>query len=146
MGKLEFITTSRLSPEKLFNYILDFEYYPNYFPMQIKSVKILEHTNNEILTEEKIVFSTLLQNVIDQKSKHTKISDNHMTTEITEGPAKGSIVNIICNKTESGSTITFTIDLKLSLKAKFLEPLIKKLYKRYLLALVLKMNNRELAK
>ena len=41
---------------------------------------------------------------------------------------------------------SFIIDLKLSLKAKFLQPLIKKFYKRYLTALILKINAREVHK
>ena len=65
-----------------------------------------------------------------------------MVTEIVDGPAKGSIIRVICNQIESGIKIKFVVDLKLSLKAKFLTPLIKKFYKKYLTALVLKFNTR----
>ena len=61
-----------------------------------------------------------------------------MVTEIIDGPAKGSIINVICNQIDSGIEVKFVVDLKLSLKAKFLTPLIKKFYKKYLTALVLK--------
>ena len=146
MGKTEFILTSKSPPERLLEYILDFEYYTTYFPIQIKDVKIIKHENNEIITEEKIVFSTLVKNVIKQKSLHKKISDKELITEIIDGPAKGTIVNISCKQIESGSEISFIIDLKLSLKAKFLQRLIKKFYKRYLTALILKINAREVDK
>ena len=39
--------------------------------------------------------------------------------------------------------VKFDVDLKLSLKAKFLGPFIKKLYKRYIYAIIYKINNRE---
>jgi len=146
MGKMEFTLTSKLSPHKLLNYILDFEYYPNYFPVPIKDVRITTQEGNEIITEEKIIFSTLVKNVIEQKSLHKKISDKELVTEIIYGPAKGSIINITCNQIDSGSEIKFVVDLKLSLKAKFLQPFIKKLYKRYLTALILKINTREIEK
>jgi len=146
MSNLEFILFSKLLPEKLINYIMDFEYYPKYFPTQLKDVKITKQEGNEIITEEKIVFSTLVKHVIEQKSLHKKISDKNLVTEIIYGPAKGTIVNITCNQINSGSEIKFVVDLKLSLKAKFLRPLIKKFYKRYLTALILKINTRELNK
>ena len=115
-----------------------------YLAVQVRQTKTAVIVN--LTTEEKIVFSTLVKKVITQKSLHKKISDNELVTEIIDGPAKGSIVNIICNRIDSGSEIKFVVDLKLSLKAKFLQPLIKKLYKRYLMALILKINNRELEK
>ena len=142
MGHLEFTIRSKLSTEEFFNYFLDFEYYPNYFPMQIKDVRITKQDDNEIITEEKIVFSTIIKNVISQKSLHKKISDNELVTEIIDGPAKGSIINVICNQIDSGIEVKFVVDLKLSLKAKFLTPLIKKFYKKYLTALVLKFYTR----
>ena len=142
MGHLEFTIRSKLSTEEFFNYFLDFEYYPNYFPMQIKDVRITKQDDNEIITEEKIVFSTIIKNVISQKSLHKKISDNELVTEIIDGPATASIINVICNQIDSGIEVKFVVDLKLSLKAKFLTPLIKKFYKKYLTALVLKFNTR----
>jgi ribosome-associated toxin RatA of RatAB toxin-antitoxin module len=132
MGHLEFTIRSKLSTEELFNY----------FPMQIKDVRITKQDDNEIITEEKIVFSTIIKNVISQKSLHKKISDNELVTEIIDGPAKGSIINVICNQIDSGIEVKFVVDLKLSLKAKFLTPLIKKFYKKYLTALVLKFYTR----
>jgi len=47
---------------------------------------------------------------------------------------------------DQGSQITFDIDLKLSLRAKFLKPFIKKLYKRYLIAIIYKINTKEYEK
>ena len=146
MTNLQFQTSSPIEPEKLMSYITNFEYYQKFFPNQIKEVKILDRQNNEITTEETIIFSTLIKYAFVQKSHHKLMSDKELFTEIIEGPAKGSIIKIICTKNDQGSQIKFDLDLKLSLKAKFLKPFIKKLYKRYLIAIVYKISAREYEK
>ena len=143
MVNLQFQTTSPIEPEKLMSYITDFENYQKFFPHQIKSVKILDRQNNETITEETIIFSTLIKSAFVQKSHHKLISDKELFTEIIEGPAKGSVIKIMCTKNDQGSQIKFVVDLKLSLKAKFLGIFIKKLYKRYLIAIIYKINARE---
>jgi len=142
MTNLQFSINSTVEPEKLMSFITDFESYQNFFPKQIKEVKILERQNNEIITEETIIFSTLIKRSFVQKSRHKIISDKELFTEILEGPAKGSIVKIICSENDQGSQIEFDAELKLSLKAKFLSPLIKKLYKQYLTAIIFKITER----
>ena len=143
MANLQFSINSTVEPKKLMSFITDFEYYQKFFPSQIKEVKILERQNNEIITEETITFSTLIKSPFIQKSRHRIISDKELFTEILEGPAKGSVIKIICNKNNQGSQITFDADLKLSLKAKLLAPFIKKLYKRYLTAVIYKISELE---
>ena len=146
MGNLQFQTNSPIEPKKLMDYMTDFESFQKFFPNQIKSIKILEQQNNEVITEETIIFSTLIKSTFVQKSHHKIISDTELHTKIIEGPAKGSVIKIICMKNDQGSQITFDVDLKLSLRAKFLEPFIKKLYKRYLIAIVYKISAREYEK
>ena len=143
MGKLQFSMNSTVEPEKLVNYITDFEQYQKFFPKQIKEVKILDRQNGEIITEETIIFSTLIKHPFVQKSCHKLISNKELFTEIVTGPAKGSIIKVICNKNDQGSQIKFDADLKLSLKAKFLSPFIKKLYKKYLTAIIYKITQRD---
>ena len=144
MGKLQFLMNSTVEPEKLMNYITDFEQYEKFFPKQIKEVKILDRQNGEIITEETIVFSTLIKHPFVQKSCHKLISDKELLTEIIEGPAKGSVIKVICIENDQGSVVKFDVNLKLSLKAKLLGPFIKKLYKRYITAVIYKINARDL--
>ena len=144
MKNLQFIMDSSVEPEKLMNYIIDFESYKNFFPDQIKEVKILNKENNEIITEETIIFSTLIKKPFVQKSRHKIISDKELSTKILEGPAKGSVIKITCTKNDKGSQVEFDAELKLSLKAKFLSPLIKMFYKRYLTAIIFKITERDL--
>ena len=143
MTNLQFSINSTIEPKKLMSFITDFEYYQKFFPNQIKEVKILERQNNEIITEETIIFSTLIKSQFVQKSRHKIISDKELFTEILDGPAKGSAVKIICNKNDQGSQIKFDADLKLSFKAKLLTPFIKKLYKRYLTAIIFKITEHD---
>jgi len=143
MGNLQFSINSSVEPKKLMSFIIDFELYQKFFPNQIKEVKILERQNDEIITEETIIFSTLIKSPFIQKSRHKMVSDKELFTEILEGPAKGSIIKIICSKNDQGSQTKFDADLKLSLKAKFLAPLIKKLYKRYLTAIIFKITEHD---
>ena len=146
MANLQFQTNSPIESEKLMSYITDFESYQKFFPHQIKNIKILDRQDNEITTEETIIFSTLIKSAFTQKSHHKLMSDKELFTEIIEGPAKGSIIKIICTKNDQGSQIKFDLDLKLSFKAKFLKPFIKKLYKRYLIAIVYKISAHEYEK
>ena len=146
MGNLQFQTNSPIEPKKLMDYMTDFESFQKFFPDQIKGIKILEQQNKEVITEETIIFSTLIKSTFVQKSHHKIISDTELHTKIIEGPAKGSVIKIICMKNDQGSQITFDVALKLSLRAKFLEPFIKKLYKRYLIAIIYKINTKEYEK
>ena len=90
-----------------------------------------------------MIFSTLIKHPFIQKSCHKLISNKELFTEIVTGPAKGSIIKVICSKNDQGSQIKFDADLKLSFKAKFLSPFIKKLYKGYLTAIIYKITQRD---
>ena len=144
MTNLQVSIKSHLKPEKLMSFIIDFEYYKKFFPGQIKDIKILERQNNTIITQESIIFTSLLKSSFVQKSRHKLVSDKELLTEIIEGPAKGSVINVKCVENDQGSEVKFDADLKLSLKAKFLGPFIKKLYKRYITGVIYKINARDL--
>ena len=144
MANLQFSIKSHLKPEKLMSFIIDFEYYKKFFPGQIKDIKILDRQNNAIITQESIIFTSLLKSSFVQKSRHKLVSDKELLTEIIEGPAKGSVINVKCVENDQGSEVKFDADLKLSLKAKFLRPFIKKFYTRYLTAIIYKINSRDM--
>ena len=58
MGNLQFSINSPVEPEKLMSFITNFELYQEFFPNQIKEVKILKREDNEIVTEETVIFSS----------------------------------------------------------------------------------------
>lgn len=88
-----------------------------------------------------MLFSSLIKKEIKQKSLHKQIADNKLYTEVLSGPAKGTIINVLYEKNNSGTRISIDIDLKISLKYRILLPLIKKLYKLILTGIFYKMNN-----
>ena len=141
MGVLNFSLNLPSQSNKLMELSEDYENLPKYLPDQLKSVKIIEKNETETITEETIVFSTLLKKKIIQQTSHMKDNSNQLTTEIISGPAKGTIIITMFEKNDSGSKVSIQLDLKLNLKAKILQPLIIKYYKMVLSSVLYKMNN-----
>ena len=54
--------------------------------------------------------------------------EQKLTTEIISGPAKGTKIITLFEKNNSGSRVSFQLDLKLDFKAKILRPIITKYY------------------
>lgn len=119
----------------------DYESYTKYLPDQLKSVKILAKNDFETTTMEIIEFQHYLKKSFEQKCIHKKISENELYTEVISGPAKGSTIKILFEKIDSGTNVSVNINLKLSLKARFLLPIIKSWYKRIILGILYKMNS-----
>ena len=140
MTNLEFSLDLPSQPSQLMKLSEDYENLPRYLPDQLKSVKIIEKNETETITEETIVFITLLKRDIVQQASHIKNNDNQLTTEIISGPAKGTKIITLFEKNDSGSRVSFQLDLKLNLKAKILQPLIIKYYKMVLTSVLYKMN------
>jgi len=139
MSRLEFTMNLPASPEKLLQMATDYEKLPTYLPLQLNDVRVIEKRGDETVTEETLTFKTLIKNNIKQKSKHV-VLNNKIITEIIDGPAKGTKMESTYDKYEDGTKISIVVDLKLSLKAKFLQPIIKKLYKTILTSVLYKMN------
>ena len=130
------------SVDKLIRFSEDFENLPMFLPDQLKSVRILEQNDDETKTEETIVFSSIIKKEIVQEAVHKKKNNNELITDIVSGPAKGTIIQTVFLKTDTGTNVSFNIDLKLNLKTKILRPLIKKYYKMVLTSILYKMNNK----
>lgn len=142
LSKLNFeldVEANKIILEKLF---IDYEYYSNYLN-QIESVEIIKKNDDEVITKEILVFATYLKNKITQTSSH-KINDDVFFSEILDGPAKGTIVEVKFLSEDSKTKIIIDVELKLSLKAKIFYPIIKKAYKQFLTGIFYKMNTRAL--
>jgi ribosome-associated toxin RatA of RatAB toxin-antitoxin module len=137
---LEFSINLPSQPNQLMQLSEDYENLPKYLPDQLKSVKIIEKNETETITEETIVFSTLLKKNIIQQTNHKKDKENQLTSEIISGPAKGTKIITLFEKNDSGSKVSMQLDLKLNLKAKILRPIILKYYKMVLTSVLYKMN------
>lgn len=136
---MEFSMNMESSVEKVFEKLVDFENMPNLLPRQLKSMEIINKTENEIVTRETLVFKTIVKNEIVQESRH-KIGNNEIETTITTGPAKNSIIKMNLERINSGSNVKINIDLKLSLKARILLPVVKKAYSSLLTGVLYKID------
>ncbi|MEX0861693.1 type II toxin-antitoxin system RatA family toxin [Nitrosopumilus sp.] len=140
MSDIEFSINLPAPTDKLIELATSFEDYPQYLESSIKSVKILEKTNNETITEEILIFRSLFSHEIIQKSKHTMIGGKQTHSEIIFGPFKGTIIDVLFEKKESGTKVSVNADYKISLKYKILSPIIKQKYKIILTGFLYKMN------
>jgi len=137
---MDFAIILNSSPEKIFKILIDFEGIPKFLPRQLKEVNIIKKENEIVHTKEKLVFKTIVKNKINQECIH-KIGNNKITTEIISGPAKNSTINLVLNKQGTGTKVDIVINLKLSLKAKILLPIIKKVYRALLTGILYKIDN-----
>ena len=142
MTELGFTMNLTSSKEDLMNIITDYEKYKTYLPDQLKNIKIIESNENETITEESIIFSNYIKKPFVQKTKHMlKNSYTHQSV-LMSGPAEGSNVTVILkDNNDHGTQVDIKIELKLTWKAKFLLPLIKKWYKRVITTLLYNINN-----
>jgi len=124
--------------EKIFEMVIDFENFVEFFPYA-ESVKIIENKNNQIITEEIISFNYHgLKHKIEQKTISKILNDEIESTSV-HGPFKGTILKIKFEEIDDITKVSVDIDLKTNLKYKFMTPLIKNLMKRMSLAILYKM-------
>lgn len=141
MTSLKFISVVEVPLEYLMKIFTDYEKFSNYLPRQIKNIKIIESNNDLTTTEESIVLSSVVKNTIHQQSVHQQISNNELFSKIISGPAKDTTINLKLKKNGTKTEIYVDVEMKLSLKAKFLEPIIKLWYKRVINAILYTISN-----
>ena len=141
MTSVNFSLDLAVPQDKLLNLMTDYEQFPRYLPHQIKSVQIIEKTNDNTITEETLHLSSVISKTFVQQTKHYSFSDNLLKSEILSGPAKNSTIEITIDEKNSISHIIVNIDVKLEFKYKFLSPLIKKSYKTFLMSILYKMQS-----
>ena len=99
-----------LPREEIFSAIKEIDKLPTLFPDKYKSFKIIERSDNHILTEEIVSISG---KEIEQKVKHTLETDRMLRSEIVEGDTKGTILIIELNpKSDSVTEIRIDADIK----------------------------------
>lgn len=141
MTKLDFSLSLQATPEKLIELATNYKKFIEYLPDQILKIDIIEKTDEYTITEEVLLFKTVIKNEIVQKSKHEKINSNHLKSEIISGPFEGSTINAIYNSINSGTKVDVEAEIKIPFKYKILILMIKKVYKIWLTSILYKMNN-----
>ena len=145
MTSLEVSMTLPGKIEKFIEFSKDYESFSEYLPQQLKKILILEKNNQGIITEETLVFSSVIKKEINQQSLHYEKSQNNLITEILSGPAKGTIIDLVFSTDKLGTRIDVKILLNISFKYKILKPMIVKWYKMILQGILLKMNAKIIA-
>ena len=99
-----------LPREEIFSAIKEIDKLPTLFPDKYKSFKIIDRSDNHILTEEIVSISG---KKIEEKVKHTFETDRRLRSEVVEGDTKGTILIIELNpKSDSVTEIRIDADIK----------------------------------
>jgi len=143
MTALEFSINLPASAERLIKLATSYENFRNYLPDQIKSIKVIQSTDEETITEETLTFTSFLKTEIKQQSSHTRDNEK-LNSKIISGPFKGSTVQVQFEGNDSGTKVKVVANLKIPLKYKIVSLVIKKSYKIFLTAILYKMNTEAL--
>ena len=95
--------TVNLPHERVFSAIKDIGKLPTLFPDKYKSFKIIDQSDNYILTEEIVSISgkeivSISGKEIKQKVKHISEPNRLLKSEIIDGDTKGTILKIESNQ------------------------------------------------
>lgn len=143
MVLLEFSMNLPANSQKLMKLATNYENFRNYLPDQIKSITIIQNTNDETVTEEILNFKSFITAEIKQQTSHKK-SNNSVNSQIISGPFKGSLVQVQFVDDNSGTKINVKANLKIPLKYKIATLIIRKSYKIFLTGILYKMNTEAL--
>ena len=137
---MDFTVTLDGNKDKIINLATDYINVKRFAPGNIKEIKIINQDKKYTTTEEILVFSTRIKNEIVQQTKHSKLSSNELLSEIIKGPAEGTSIKMKFQESGNKIKVEITCDLKLSLKASILKPIIKKYYKTFLTGVCYRMS------
>ena len=135
---MEFSTELNCRTEEFFQILTDYEKLPIYLPRQLQKIQVLEYNDDETLIECTIMFKTLIKKEISQKIQINE-KDKNLIIKVLDGHAKNTIINLSIISNDEKIEINVDVDLKLSLKAKILSPIIKREYKSLLTGVFAKM-------
>tara|TARA_B100001079_G_C16381305_1_gene502185 strand:+ start:91 stop:534 length:444 start_codon:yes stop_codon:yes gene_type:complete len=136
---MEFNITVECDYKEFLKILKDFENLPKYLPRQLQKIQILEKQDDIVIIEVILAFKSLIKNEISQKIKIETESDNKLILEVLDGHAKNTKVWIVTQSNDCKTQVNVNIDLKLSLKARILSPIIKREYKSLLTGVFLKI-------
>ncbi len=141
LTKLHFSLLLQAPSGRLVELATDYKKFIEYLPEQILKIDIIEKTDEYTITEETLLFKTIIKNKIIQRSKHMQINSNHLASEIISGPFEGSTINAVYNPLNSGTQVDVRAEIQIPIKYKILILIIKKVYKIWLTSILYKMNN-----
>ena len=140
--KVDFSMVVPIPIGDLFHILTDFPKLKEIAPDQVKECKILQQSNDEIITEEILTFNTYFKNQkIHQKTSHKILEPHKIINSVIEGPFKGSMLEITLEEKDQESMIIMVGKCKTSLKYAILRSIIEKYYKSASISLLYKIIN-----
>jgi len=127
------------SAQQLLEVSTDFKKLQQFLPY-CQDINIIEK-NGVTKTEELFTFKYRGISYSIRQQTVTKKIDGKIEAEIISGPLKGTLVETLYEEIESGTKVIVNINLKISLKYKFLSPEINKRVKMGTMALLYKLNS-----
>ncbi len=118
--------------KKFFHVLTDYQNLVDYMPRQLQKIEILEKQEDYTIIESTIFLRSIIKKEFSQKLKIHVESENKIFLEILDGLAKGT--KSIISFTSDGEKVIGNINtnVKLSLKAAILYPIVKKEYEGFL--------------
>jgi len=132
MVKMNYSFELNCNKDKFFYVLTDYQNLVKYMPRQLQKIEILEKHEDHTIIESTIFLRSIIKKQFSQKLKIQVKSKNKILLEILDGVAKGTQSTISIMPDEEKSICDINTNVKLSLKAAILYPIIKKEYDGFL--------------
>lgn len=118
--------------DKFFHILKDYQNLPNYMPRQLQKISIIEEKEGYTIIESTILLRSIIKKEFSQRLKIYVDSENRISLEILDGVSKGTKSIISFQQDGQKDICNINTNVKLSLKAAILHPIIKKEYEGFL--------------
>ena len=132
MGELSFSCEIDCDKDKFFHVLTDFQNLTDYMPRQLQKISIIEEKNDYTIIESTIFLRSIIKKEFLIPVKLHINSENKIILEILDGVAKGTQSTISFERDGQKNICNINTNVKLSLKAAILHPIIKKEYEGFL--------------
>lgn len=118
--------------DKFFQILIDYQNLVEFMPRQLQKISIIEKQDEYTIIESTIFLRSIIKKEFSQKLKINVESENKILLEILDGIAKGTQSIILFTSEGEKVVCNIKTNVKLSLKAAILYPIIKKEYEGFL--------------
>ena len=132
MVKMNYSFELSCDKDKFFHVLTDYQNLVEYMPRQLQKIEILEKQDKHTIIESTIFLRNLITKQFSQRLKIHVESENKILLEILDGIAKGTQSTISIISDDEKTVCNINTNVKLSLKAAILYPIIKKEYAGFL--------------
>ena len=132
MVKMNYSFELSCDKDKFFHVLTDYQNLVEYMPRQLQKIEILEKQDRYTIIESTIFLRNIIKKQFSQRLKIHVESENRILLEILDGIAKGTQSTISIISDDEKTVCNINTNVKLSLKAAILYPIIKKEYAGFL--------------